>query len=152
MRTSIPPRLSLGLLVIVSVFNTGMVSAATANYTYDNLNRLTSATIDGSRIEYVYDAAGNITRVLTPYSIAVTISGTGTGTVTDNVAKIDCGDDCSGAYDSGAVVTLTAIPGLGMTFAGWSGTCSGTGSCARRTSELRSSARLLISRLPRVTA
>lgn len=38
--------------------------AATATYTYDNLNRLTRVSYDnGKSINYTYDAAGNITRV-----------------------------------------------------------------------------------------
>ena len=82
------------IFFVATMAAAGQVSAATASYTYDKLNRLTSATIDGSRIEYVYDAAGNITRVLTPYSIAVTSGGVGNGTVTDSLGKIDCGDDC----------------------------------------------------------
>ncbi len=96
-----------------------------AEYSYDNLNRLTSATVRGSRIEYQYDAAGNLTRVHTPYSITVAKGGTGTGTVTDVQGKVDCGDDCTGVYDLGASVTLQAAPDPGMAFAGWAGACGG---------------------------
>ncbi len=119
------------LIVLLPVFLLGSLvsEAATSTYTYDKLNRLTTATIDGSRIEYTYDAAGNITRVLTPYAISVSTSGSGTGSVTDDRGKIDCGDDCSGVYDLGAVVELTANPGSGMAFDGWSGACTGTGTC-----------------------
>jgi uncharacterized repeat protein (TIGR01451 family) len=103
--------------------------AASSSYTYDNLNRLNSATIDGSRIEYTYDSAGNITRVITPYSVSVSKAGPGAGTVSDDWAKVDCRDDCAGAYDLNTVVTLTAVPGPGSTFSGWSGACSGGGAC-----------------------
>ncbi len=122
-------RILVSSLVAAAVLAPVVGSAHSASYTYDKLNRLTSATIDGSRIEYVYDAAGNITRVLTPFSVAVAISGGGTGTVTDDLGKIDCGDDCSGAFDLDAVVTLTATPSNGSAFAGWSGACSGADSC-----------------------
>jgi Cu/Zn superoxide dismutase len=54
------------------------------------------------------------------------------GTVTSSPAGVICGGDCSEAYDSGTVVTLTStIPPSGSFFAGWSGGgCSGTDPCA----------------------
>lgn len=56
--------------------------------------------------------------------------GAGTGTVTSNVAGITCGADCTENYSSGTVITLTATPNVGSTFAGWTGGgCSGTGIC-----------------------
>ena len=48
------------------------------------------------------------------------------GTVTSDLAGINCGGTCSAKYNSGAVVTLTATPPLGKTFVGWSGGCTGT--------------------------
>jgi len=33
------------------------------------------------------------------------------------------------SYTSGATVTLTPVPNIGYTFSGWSGACTGTGSC-----------------------
>lgn len=58
-------------------------------------------------------------------------SGTGAGTVNSNPAGISCGtgSGCNEAYPSGTSVTLTASHSSGSTFAGWSGACSGTGSC-----------------------
>src|SRR6185503_9084423 len=43
---------------------------------------------------------------------------------------ISCGSTCSANFDSGTVVSLTATPGSGSTFAGWSGACTGTGACS----------------------
>lgn len=66
----------------------------------------------------------------TTYTLTVTKSGTGSGTVTSSAAGISCGATCSGAYNSGASVTLTATAASGSTFAGWSGGgCTGTGTC-----------------------
>lgn len=63
-------------------------------------------------------------------TLTVTKAGAGSGTVTSSPAGINCGSDCSEAYANGTGVTLTAAPAAGSTFAGWSGACAGTGSCA----------------------
>jgi hypothetical protein len=53
------------------------------------------------------------------YSLAVSKSGTGSGTVTSS--GIDCGSDCSEDYEEGTVVELIAMPATGSTFIGWGG-------------------------------
>ena len=67
---------------------------------------------------------------VTQYTLTVTKVGTGSGTVTSSPAGINCGSDCSEAYNEGTNVTLTATASAGSTFAGWSGACSGTGECS----------------------
>ena len=61
----------------------------------------------------------------TQYNLTVNKPGTGSGTVTSNPAGIDCGGDCTQAYDNNTVVTLTATPAAGSTFTGWTGDLSG---------------------------
>ena len=58
-------------------------------------------------------------------------AGTGTGRVTSSPAGITCGTDCPQAYAAGTQVTLTATPGSGSTFGGWTGAtgCAGTTTC-----------------------
>ena len=65
----------------------------------------------------------------TTYALTVTRSGTGSGTVTSNPAGLSCGSTCSANYASGTSVTLSAAAASGSTFGGWSGACTGTGSC-----------------------
>lgn len=71
-------------------------------------------------------------------SLTVTKAGTGTGTVTSSPAGIDCGSDCTESYATGTSVTLTATPSAGSVFAGWSGACTGTGTCTVAMTEARS--------------
>jgi hypothetical protein len=72
-------------------------------------------------------AAGEGCVLHTPsYSLSVSRSGTGSGTVTSSPSGISCGSTCSANFVSGTTVTLTAAPNTGSTFAGWGGACSGT--------------------------
>ncbi len=68
---------------------------------------------------------------------ALTVSKAGSGTVTSSPSGINCGADCSESYSSGTSVTLTAQAANGYTFSGWSGPCSGTGSCTVSMSQAR---------------
>jgi len=54
------------------------------------------------------------------------VSVSNSGTVTSNIGGINCGTACTATVASGTVVTLTATPPAGKTFAGWSGACVGT--------------------------
>src|SRR6266508_761657 len=51
------------------------------------------------------------------------------GSVTTVPAGISCGSTCVASFDADAVVVLSASTDSGATFAGWSGACSGTGTC-----------------------
>ncbi|KWT94643.1 S8 family serine peptidase [Candidatus Magnetominusculus xianensis] len=55
------------------------------------------------------------------YSITVTKSGTGTGTITSKPAGISCGSTCSSTFSSGAGVYLIAAADSGSTFSGFTG-------------------------------
>ncbi len=65
-----------------------------------------------------------------PFTASVAKAGTGSGSVQSSPPGIECGPSCSGPFDDGSQVTLTATPAAGSAFAGWSGDgCGGTGSC-----------------------
>ncbi len=57
------------------------------------------------------------------------VSGSGQGSVTSSPAGISCPGACKAELNSGAVVTLTAAAAPGSEFVGWSGACTGSGSC-----------------------
>ena len=65
----------------------------------------------------------------TTFPLTVNVAGTGSGTVTSTPAGISCPGTCSATFAGGTSVTLTASAAAGSTFAGWSGACTGTGSC-----------------------
>jgi len=63
------------------------------------------------------------------FTLTTSKSGTGTGTISSTPSGINCGATCTANYSAGTVVTLTASPASGSTFTGWSGGCTGVGSC-----------------------
>jgi phospholipase C len=69
-----------------------------------------------------------------PFQVTVTPAGAGSGTVTSAPAGIDCGTACTATIQADTPITLTASPVAGSVFAGWSGACSGAGTCTISTS------------------
>ncbi len=65
----------------------------------------------------------------TTYTLSVTAPASGAGTITSSPSGINCPGTCSASFAQGTQVTLTASPATGYTFAGWSGSCTGTGTC-----------------------
>src|SRR5215813_244871 len=60
----------------------------------------------------------------------LTVGVSGKGMVTSGPSGINCGRICSANYSPGTPVTLTATAGGGFIFSGWTGACTGTGSCS----------------------
>jgi|GEM_PF-2977774 len=100
----------------------------------ENLASVAAATVSGGSFTYSLPAQSITTFSgpiggTTTYALTVSKAGTGSGTVTSSAGGISCGTTCSASYASGASVTLTAAATSGSTFGGWSGACTGSGSC-----------------------
>jgi Divergent InlB B-repeat domain len=70
---------------------------------------------------YSNEACATARPTLQPFALSITKAGTGSGAVTSAPAGINCGTSCSGSYNSGTVVSLTATAATGSSFAGWNG-------------------------------
>jgi len=123
-------------------------TACSATFGFGTEVALSATPADGSTFTgWTGDCAGNTTCVVkmddtrsvtatfdeigeASFELSVTKLGSGDGTVTSAPPGITCGDTCSATFAEGTTVTLTADANDGSTFSGWSGACSGTGSCA----------------------
>ena len=55
----------------------------------------------------------------------LTVSVSGSGTVTSSPAGIDCPTTCTANFNDGTIVTLSATPASGYNFSGFGGACTG---------------------------
>ncbi|MBX3325842.1 MAG: S8 family serine peptidase, partial [Nitrospira sp.] len=94
--------------------------------TVDRKTSLSGKVLSGGRI----NARTALASVVANSTITVNKAGTGTGTVTSDPAGFDCRATCTGKFPLGSTVHLAATPDPGSIFAGWSGDCSGIGSCS----------------------
>ncbi len=85
------------------------------------------------------NAANTLYTYVAPLAFTLTVSKTGSGTVTSSPAGIDCGAICEEEFDEDEEVTLTATPDTGSKFTGWNGGgCSGIGTCVVTMDEAKS--------------
>jgi aryl-phospho-beta-D-glucosidase BglC (GH1 family) len=88
-------------------------------------DRNTGAVIDQGALDAVMNGA----HPSGSYTLTVTKDGTGSGVVSTSPAGVSCGSTCSATFAAGTNVTLTATADSGSSFIGWSGACTGTGTC-----------------------
>jgi hypothetical protein len=105
----------------------GVLDQTGANITSVEFS-LTSCT--GTCTDFAVDTPSLNVPNITSFPLAVTLTGSGSGSVTSAPGGITCPSACSANFGSGTSVTLTATPSSGSTFAGWSGACSGLSTCS----------------------
>lgn len=84
-----------------------------------------------SELTVGYAANGTVTLTCAPTAtVTLSVSTEGDGAVSSSPAAIECGTTCVASVAYGTTVVLTARPASGAVFTGWSGDCSGAGSCS----------------------
>ena len=122
-------------LRIVSRPTHGRAGIAGTNATYipdpgfTGSDTFTFAAWDGSvesNLATVTVAVGSAPR---PGRVTVAKTGSGSGVITSTPAAINCGATCTATMQTGSTLTLRATADPDSRFEGWSGACSGTGTC-----------------------
>lgn len=122
---------SFGSGIIVNSFTVNSYTQITANIS------ISSTATTGPRNVSVTTPTGTgignglftVNATTQTFTLTVNKVGSGSGTVTSSPAAINCGSTCSASFSQGTSVKLTATPLSGSTFSGWSGACTGTGTC-----------------------
>src|SRR5437870_8288782 len=139
--TSSPAGINCGATCSGS-YSSGTVVTLIATPAFDSMFAAWSGcdAVSGTTCTVTMGGARAVTASFTLKRFVLSVNETGLfgGTVTSSDGGINCGATCSAAYNSGAVVTLTATPAFLSIFTGWSGcdaasgtTCSVTMSTAR---------------------
>lgn len=82
-------------------------------------------------VNYSTSVTATFTSSSTSTTYALTVTKSGSGDVSASTGSISwSGNTGTANYNSATQVTLTATAASGYTFTGWSGACSGTGTCA----------------------
>jgi len=104
-----------------------LTAAASKGSTFESWSGCDST--NGSQCTVTMNAARTVTATFSiipnQYSLSVTKTGEGSGTVTSSPVGIKCGDSCSKSFKKNLRVTLRAKPSSDSKFTGWSGACSG---------------------------
>jgi len=124
---------------------TALFESTSYQQKYANLDNGASTVLYeiGNHLKITPDAVASRTNTTggggaTQYTLTVSKTGEGTGTVTSNPSGINCGSTCNYDFDNNTEVTLTAEAAGGSTFTAWSGEgCSGTGTCVVTMSQAR---------------
>ena len=140
--TSSPAGISCGTTCIASFTGGTSLALSATPATGSTFTGWSGACTGTGTCTAILDAAKTVTATFTAqsvsYALTLTKSGTGSGTVTSSPAGISCGTTCIASFTGGTSLALSATPATGSTFTGWSGACSGTGSCTVTLSQAQS--------------
>jgi hypothetical protein len=106
-----------------------LTASAASGSTFSGWGGVCSGTSTTCLVSMTAAKSVRATFALKTYSLSVSKSGDGSGTVASSPAGINCGSICVANFTANSNVILTASPASGSTFSGWGGACSGTGTC-----------------------
>jgi hypothetical protein len=109
-----------GTFGVLSTSTTAYAPAFKANTGWDFATGIGTVNVNNLVTNWISTGGGNTN---------LTVSVTGSGTVSSNPAGISCPSTCSHAFSGGSQVTLTPTPASGWAFASWGGACNGSGGC-----------------------
>jgi hypothetical protein len=130
--TSVPAGINCGTTCSASFNYNSPITLTAVAATGSSFTGWNNSGCPGTGTCTVYlSAAGSVAAnfTLKTYALSVSKAGTGHGSVTSAPAGISCGATCSASFNYNTSVTLTATASTGSTFTGWSGACTGTGTC-----------------------
>ena len=87
-----------------------------------------SATVGTMTVNTAYSSVNSSDSFTVAHPLTVIKQGTGSGTISNLAAGINCGTICTQLFDPGSQITLTAeaTPGTLSRFEGWASGCTGT--------------------------
>jgi uncharacterized repeat protein (TIGR01451 family)/uncharacterized repeat protein (TIGR02543 family) len=130
--TSDPAGIDCGITCSTSYdYNTPITLTASADTGSFFAGWTGDCTVDGLSCTTTMTGTRDVTATFTliTYTVSVTKTGNGAGSITTDPSGIDCGETCSGSFNYTSTVTLTATADTGSTFMGWTGDCIGTVPC-----------------------
>src|SRR4029077_18568215 len=74
-------------------------------------------------------AYSNVICAVTKATLNIAKVGNGSGRIVSVPAGLNCTGSCAAQFTGNSTITLSATPAGGSLFTGWSGACTGVGSC-----------------------
>ncbi len=117
---------------VATIDQNGLATAVGSNLTSESTTitaigqTSTGSLVSASAVLTSLPASGQGGQSALP-TLAVYMTGTGTGTITSSPGTLSCGvvnGSCTNSFAKTTVVTLTAAPSAGSIFAGWSSNCA----------------------------
>jgi len=113
--------------------NVTLTAAPASGWTFSNWGGACSGTSMSCTVSMTQNTSVSATFTQTTPFYTLSVSTSGSGTVTSLPSGINCSSNtgtCSYSFTSGTNVTLSTSPTAGWAFSGWGGACSGTGGCS----------------------
>ena len=102
-----------------------LTASPTAGHTFTGWGGACAAAGTATTCTLPMSQTSNVTASFAPITYPLTVSTTGSGTITSSPGSISCpGASCNETFNQGTLVTLTATPQPGNALTGWTGCAS----------------------------